>query len=65
MISRAEPRHIRGVGGKGLCGQPGGAFAYGDEGKAIFASAMGDPVCAACLRECDWPGTAALAAARR
>lgn len=65
MISRIERRHIRGVGGNGLCGQPAGAFAYGDPGKAMFASTMGDPVCEMCLRECDWPGTAAIAAARR
>lgn len=57
--------HIRGVGGKGLCSQPSGAFAFGDMGKAIFAKAMGEAVCEACLSECGYQGSAAIALGRK
>lgn len=65
MNKRTEPRHIRGVGGMGLCGSPCGAFPYGDMGRAMFAVALGELVCEDCLALCDWPGSAAIAGARR
>ena len=52
---------MRGVGGKGLCGAPAGAFPISDLGRALFLKSYGEPVCAECLKESGWLGSAAAA----
>ena len=60
-MNKRETKHIRGVGGLGLCGQPARAFPISDYGRALFLNSFGEPACAECLKECGWIGSATAA----